>query len=243
MHIFADASSYARGCVCYLRSERTDGDVIFWILAGKSLLAARASTIPKLELEAALDAVKLAEALKQELKLGHCPCTYWTDSTIILFSLRADYKKFSVYSRNRISQIQEKTCINVWRHVPTKLNPADYASRGCAANRLIGSNTWFEGAEFLKRPLSEWPKNLSLPSEKESVYNKFDLPRKKTSAILANSLIEPVTIDQLITRFSLLKRLTLATAWLLTFKQHLIDRCRGTDLTPWRQPVSALEIQ
>ena len=61
--------------------------------------------------------------------------------------------------------------------------------------------------------------------------------------MLAHSLIEPLIIDQLITRFSSLKRLTLATAWLLRFKQHLIDRCRGTDLIPWHQPVSALEIQ
>ena len=203
----------------------------------------QASTIPILELEAALDAVKLAEAVMRELKLGHCPCAYWTDSTIVLLSLHADSKKFSVYSRNRISQIQEKTCINDWRHVPTKLNPANYASQGCAENRLIGSNTWFEGPKFLKRALSEWPKKLSLPSEKESVYNKFDLPRKKTSAMLAHSLIEPVIIYQLITRFSSLKKLSLATAWLLRLKQHLIDRCRGTDLTPWRQPVSALETQ
>ena len=61
--------------------------------------------------------------------------------------------------------------------------------------------------------------------------------------MLAYSLIEPVIIDQLITRFSLLKRLTLATAWLSKFKQHLIDHCRKTDLTPWHQPVSALEIE
>ena len=71
LHGFGDASSYARGCMCYLRLERIEGNVICCILAGKSLLAARASTIPRLELEAVLDAVKL-EAVKRELKLGHC---------------------------------------------------------------------------------------------------------------------------------------------------------------------------
>ena len=53
-------------------------------------------------------AAKLTKAVKRELKLGHCPCTYWTYSTIFLFSLHADSKKFSVYSRNQILQIQEQ---------------------------------------------------------------------------------------------------------------------------------------
>ena len=78
-------------------------------------------------------------------------------------------KNFPYTPGIKFCRFKNKMCINDWPHVPTKLNPADHASRGCAANLLIGSNPWFEGPEFLKRPLSEWPKKLSFSLEKESV--------------------------------------------------------------------------
>ena len=51
----------------------------------KSLLAGSENqTVPRLELEAALDAVKLAKVVQSELELEKCSCVYWTDSTIVL---------------------------------------------------------------------------------------------------------------------------------------------------------------
>ena len=57
---FADASSYARGSVCYLRSEGVNGTFESRIVCARSRLCGSwVNTIPRLELEAALDAVKL----------------------------------------------------------------------------------------------------------------------------------------------------------------------------------------
>ena len=70
----------------------------------KSLLAGSGNhTVPRLELEAALDVVKLVKVIRSELELSACPCIYWTDSTIVLQSLRAESKRFPVFSRNRLS--------------------------------------------------------------------------------------------------------------------------------------------
>ena len=56
LHFFCDASSYARGCVCYMRITHEDGGIDCNILTGKSLLADDGKrTIPQLELEAALE--------------------------------------------------------------------------------------------------------------------------------------------------------------------------------------------
>ena len=72
-------------CMCYIRSEGIDGDVICCILARKPILAeTKASTIFRLKLEAALDAVKLIEDVKRELKLSCCSCTYQTNSRNVL---------------------------------------------------------------------------------------------------------------------------------------------------------------
>ena len=49
----------------------------------------------RLELEAALDVVKLSIVVKQELDLSRCPCFFWSDSTIVHQSLQANSKKFS----------------------------------------------------------------------------------------------------------------------------------------------------
>ena len=101
MHVFADASRYARDSVCCFLVEGMDGCMHCIIVAAKSRLAEPGvNTIPRLELEAALDAVKLAEMVKRELEMPDCPCLFWTDSSIVLLSLRAENKKFPVFSRN-----------------------------------------------------------------------------------------------------------------------------------------------
>ena len=243
LHVFADASSYARGSVCYLRSEDVDGTFECRIVSARSrLCGSGVNTIPRLELEAALDAVKLAEFVKRELELQECPCVYWSDSSVVLLSLRAECKKFPVFSRNRLSQIERLTCIHDWRHVPSEFNPADYASRGCTANKLIESSIWFEGPGFLRRTPEYWPNRISHPPVTDHVYTKFDLPKVKAMIAVVHTTDEVASTDRLISHFSSLHKLLLATAWLLRFKQHLRKRAKGNDLTISNQPISTAEL-
>ena len=98
LHTFADASNMASGAVCYLRYVDRDEQMHCSLVMAQSLLAgSEKHTIPRLELEAALDAVKLAKFVRTKLGLHSCPCIYWTDSTIVLQSLRAESKKFPVF--------------------------------------------------------------------------------------------------------------------------------------------------
>ena len=150
LYLFSDASSVARGAVCYLRSVLPDATVVCSFIIGKSLLpGAERHTIPRQELEAALDAVQLARVVRQELELGSCPSFFWTDSMIVLQSIRADTKRFPTFSRNRLQKIFTHTKIYDWRHVPTKMNPADQASRGANAETLNKSPSWLQGPDFL----------------------------------------------------------------------------------------------
>ncbi|XP_049875830.1 uncharacterized protein LOC126380933 isoform X2 [Pectinophora gossypiella] len=61
---------------------------------------------------------------------------------------------------------------NSWRHVPTKLNPADLASRGVEPSQLINSKFWWEGPDYLIHDISQWPvtpytdNNMILPEIK-----------------------------------------------------------------------------
>ena len=186
LHVFADAFVVARGAVCYLRTEYKNGLVHCSVVMAKALLASSENmTIPRMELEAAVDAVKLAHMVREEFKLA-CSCTYWTDSSIVLQSIRADTKRFPVFARNRSALIDKYTSVNDWRHVPSQFNPADLISRGPRATELVKTHEWFDGPSFLQRPLEDWPKQFQGEAEDDKdLVRSFNLQGKCNVSLLA----------------------------------------------------------
>ena len=121
LHFFSDASNVARGAVCYARIIGQDSKIICRLIMAKCHVTGSGQhTIPRLELEAALNAVKLSNTIKRELEIPDAPCLFWTDSTIVLQSLRADAKKFSLYPRNRLQRILQHSKVHDWNFVGTK---------------------------------------------------------------------------------------------------------------------------
>ena len=55
---------------------------------------------------------------------------YWIDSTIVVHWINSSPHTLETFVANRVSEIQTKTNIRDWRHVPTHDNPADLISRG-----------------------------------------------------------------------------------------------------------------
>ena len=99
-----------------MRITREDDGIDCNILMGKSPLAGDGKkTIPQLELEAALDAVRLARVVKKELDLENCMTAFWSDSSAILLSLQADCKQFLVFFRNHLAQIQRHSSVHDWK--------------------------------------------------------------------------------------------------------------------------------
>ena len=85
IHHFADASQQGYGAVSYLRIVNRNGDVHCCFLIGKSRLAPlKATTIPRLELSAAVVATKLDKMMRQELDISPDESIFWTDSTCVL---------------------------------------------------------------------------------------------------------------------------------------------------------------
>ncbi|XP_026482864.1 uncharacterized protein LOC113391113 [Ctenocephalides felis] len=54
----------------------------------------------------------------------------WSDSSIVLAWLRTDPSQLKMFVSNRVAEISELTPAILWRHVPSKENPADIVSRG-----------------------------------------------------------------------------------------------------------------
>ena len=240
LHFFCDVSSYARGCVCYMRITREDGGIDCNILTGKFLLADDGKrTIPQLELEAALDTVRLARVVKRELDLEDCMTTFWSDSSAVLLSLQADCKQFSVFFRNRLAQIQRHSSIPDWRYVPSELNPADQASRGATASELLKKGTWLTGPEFLRLKPERWPRGLPENEVQANICQIFD------SSVESKVPTDNVdAVDKLIDYFSNLYRLKLATCWMLRFVNYWKEKtCTTRGIEIHTGPISVEELE
>lgn len=150
IHHFCDASTSGYGSVSYLRLVNASDRVYCSLLMSKARVAPlKPTTIPRLELQAAVTAAQTAKLIKLELDMEVSE-VFWTDSQIVLGYLKNTSKKFHVYVTNRIQQIRELTDVEGWFYIPTSINPADHASRGLTVRQLTKpSCTWFTGPEFL----------------------------------------------------------------------------------------------
>ena len=139
-----------------------DGNVNVSLVMGKSRVAPlKITTIPRLELTAAVVSAKVGIML-QELNYANLKQFFWTDSKVVLGYINNDAKRFHTFVANRVQIIRSNTDTKKWRHIDTKGNLADNASRGLSAEELIRSN-WFSGPAFL------WEKEI--PNRKEESPN------------------------------------------------------------------------
>ena len=120
--------------MCYYRCEYADGIDVRLIAAKTKVAPIRSMSIPRLELEAALTSTKLSKVVARCLKVEKQNIVFWSDSMNVLWWITRRSKKLTPFVGNRVARIQEES--SVWRHVPTKQNPADLASRGSTVVEL-----------------------------------------------------------------------------------------------------------
>ena len=134
LHVFADASEMGLCVVAYLRFE-IDGKVSFEM--GKTRVAPiKTTTIPKLELEAALHASRIKISIVEEHDFTINQVFMWSDSSTVIQWLNAFERKQQIFVTNRIGEILENTKLGEWNHIPGAQNPADLGTRGMRANEM-----------------------------------------------------------------------------------------------------------
>ncbi|GFT90803.1 integrase catalytic domain-containing protein [Trichonephila clavipes] len=150
LHGFSDASQSAYGAVVYCKSITSDGKMLVHLIASKSRVApTKQTTIPRLELCAAVLLAKLVHRVKQALKLNVTNTFFWSDSMIVLSWIRKESYQLKTFVANRIATIQEMTSSEQWRYVATEDNPADFVSRGMDSLKLKTCELWWNGPKFL----------------------------------------------------------------------------------------------
>ncbi|GFY26302.1 integrase catalytic domain-containing protein [Trichonephila clavipes] len=150
LHGFSDTSQSAYGAVVCCKSITSDRKMIVHLIASKSRVAAtKQTTIPRLELCAAVLLAKLVHRVKQALKLNVTNTFLWSDSIIVLSWIRKESYQIKTFVANRIATIQEMTSSEQWRYVATEDNPADFVSRGMDSLKLKTCELWWNGPKFL----------------------------------------------------------------------------------------------
>ena len=118
--------------------------------------------MPRLELLDALTEARLIncvhEALADVLHVNEIVC--WSDSLVTLYWIKGINKHFKQFVENRTSEIRKHTEIQLWRHCPGTLNPADVPTRGMSATEFANSDLWFKGPDFIRKPKESWPEDM-----------------------------------------------------------------------------------
>lgn len=85
--------------------------------------------------------------------------------------------------------------------VPTKVNPADLATRGMTTTELQNSHLWYKGPKFLRKPPEEWPQKIegevSCPAKfRDLVYSEIvDSSSKKKRKPLIEKPLQDTEIE------------------------------------------------
>ncbi len=145
-----DASEKCVGAAVYLHTKYMDDTTSCNLVLSKQRLAATAATtLPRLELEAALLAAQAAREVIQLLKLPERNVILFSDSTIALCWLKADCpERYSVFVCNRIKKIQTLFCKSLWFHIEGTKNSSDLLTRpGISAKDLRDKyyEFWYHG--------------------------------------------------------------------------------------------------
>ncbi|CAL8128513.1 unnamed protein product [Orchesella dallaii] len=231
LHIFCDASSEAYAAVAYIRTTGMENVPTIKFAMGKARVApVKPHSIPRLELQSALMAVRLATFIEEEQSFKISRTVFWTDAKTIILWLRSDVARYKPYVAHRIGEILEKSNVRQWRWISTKLNPADDATRTVPLAILKYECRWFQGPQFLLDDESEWPNEFSSKQVGMEDHN-VDMELKKEFCGTTFSVLEQNYLPDC-SRFSKFTKLIRSTAWIRNYVMYLKNKIKGLSHTP-----------
>ena len=149
LHVSCDASSEAAAAVACIKTTSNQGTTIRFLMGKTRVAPLRQTTIPRLELQAALYAARLKKTIEDEMDFKFDKIFLWSDSTTVLSWIKNFKLKHKIYIGNRIAEIRVLTSIYLWNYVNTKDNPADQGTRGLKVTEITEKSLWLHGPQFL----------------------------------------------------------------------------------------------
>ena len=150
--IFCDASEDAYGSYAYVRWQRQGGGFACNLIR---LAPTKKMSIDKIELCGAVLSKRLKSFIDKECRYTFQKCYYVVDSQIVHSMIQKSSYGFNTFAATRIGEIQGGTNVEDWYWCESKLNIADWLTRGKKPSEINLHSDWQEGPLFLKQPESE----------------------------------------------------------------------------------------
>eukprot|EP00112_Aurelia_sp_Birch-Aquarium-sp1_P026220 Seg9160.2 transcript_id=Seg9160.2/GoldUCD/mRNA.D3Y31 product="hypothetical protein" protein_id=Seg9160.2/GoldUCD/D3Y31 len=196
-----------------LDNKIEDGKFDVRFIAAKSRVAPlKQLTIPRLELQAAVLASRLAKTIQEESRIQFKDVKFFTDSSIALSWIQSPSRNYKPFVSSRLGEIQSNSDPSQWRHIPSEDNVADDLSRGIHVHELNGR--WMHGPDFLQLEEELWPTKYVPPPAKED--NECCQAAKVHMVINAR---DENVIDY--ERFSSWTKLMRVTAWIKRLAENI----------------------
>ena len=171
IHTFVDASETAYAAACYLRVQSGNHVTVLLVAAKAKVAPLKPLSVPRLELQAAVIGARLTQKVINTRNLRTSKHVYWSDSKTVLRWLRMDPRTFNQFVMFRVGELLEVSDARQWRWVPSKLNPADLATKV----QRIDTQMWLRGPDFLKDDESAWPTCTDLGPADQCELRKYVL--------------------------------------------------------------------
>ncbi|XP_069973539.1 uncharacterized protein [Penaeus vannamei] len=228
LHHFADASQSGYGTASYLKMVNASERVYCTLVMARARVAPlKPTTIPRLELTAAIVAARMDCKLRKELGLKLEDSVFWTDSTSVLKYLFNQKARYHTFVANRVNLIRELSSASAWRYVDTKSNPADLASRGLDVDTFLTSEMWIRGPRFLHEPESSWPQ---VPEDVKHGSLEDDVEVKVSVMVCETVTTVMSFIEEFASRFSNWQKFVRCHAWVRRFlKRKYVPKLPDVD--------------
>ena len=188
LHAFCDASLKAYTAVVYARFEMYDKTVHLSLIMAKTGVAPlKPMNVPRLELQAALLGARFINTVSKELEIKINKRFLWTDSMTVMRWIQGEPRTRQIFVAHRLGEINEITLSSEWRWVPTKLNPADYATRWVKTT-IQENNPWFVGPDFLLHPENKWPEPKQLSDNEKKHIDGMEIRKASTFIVTTNNI-------------------------------------------------------
>ncbi|XP_075157943.1 uncharacterized protein LOC142231210 [Haematobia irritans] len=171
------------------------------------------TSVPRLELMAALIGARFAKFITENHELKISKKYFWCDSKTVLSWINSNHRKYQQFVAFRITEILDLSSTKEWNWVPSKLNVADDATKWSRIPQISSCSRWFSGPEFIFQHEDHWPHMET---------DLIDTEVERIQHVCQTTHYEPL-FNTL--RFSKWSRLLRAAG----FVQRFIRNCRGRE--------------
>ena len=200
------------------------------------------------ELSAATMAARLKQWIIQESEFKFKKHYHFLDSKIVHAMVRKSSYGFNTFAGLRIGEIQTKTNVEDWLHIPSGENIADCLTKGLSPNKLVSGSAWQCGPSWLSKSETEWPVTPfdRTNDDQEIIESEISKLYKKSIALKSKQTIVQIDEDnpfeKLINQCSSLQQLVRKTALLLRWPGRACSNLKLQQEVPGIQ-VTAKEYQ